>query len=272
MSVPNPDKKISFYKYHGTGNDFLMFEGGDLLKLEEEDRVQLFKKWCHRRFGVGADGVIMVIPEKGEIDFRMRYFNADGRAASFCGNGSRCAAHFARFLGLVNHNPCRFIFNEDLYTALIEEGGVAIKMKDVKDYAFDENGLVVDTGSPHVVIRKNFETADEELLFVEAKTLRSDPKYGEGGANVNYLYTNPKGESRLHTFERGVENFTYSCGTGAVAAAISEAVELNAEGDFQFSTKGGKIGVRIGGKKGRGFVDIWLSGPAERVFKGEITY
>ncbi len=264
---------FNFRKYHGTGNDFVVFPANELPDMEDELRRIVFSRWCHRRFGIGADGVIIVGKGKEDLDFEMIYFNADGRKASFCGNGSRCAVQFAKKTGLVAGDSCRFHFGEDTYEAKIEKETISVKMKNIEQFHFNQRGMVLDTGSPHLVIDMKGDELSEEELRKEAVYWRESPEFAPGGTNVNFVSRGVgEGTFYLHTYERGVEDFTFSCGTGAVATAAYLAVKHNISGEIGLETKGGKLVVTLGQKTKSGFENIWLSGPAVEVFRGSVGY
>jgi len=260
-----------FSKYHGAGNDFFISDQSYLLDLNEEDQIQTIRAICHRRLGVGADGLIIVV--KGKADGLQTYFfNSDGKRGSFCGNGSRCALDFALEKKMISPGTFDFNYWEDKYSACVSENGIQLKMKNVSIRIETDLGFFTDTGSPHLIREVNFdEIPDEELLKV-ALHLRHHPQFKIAGTNVNFLHPEitPQGAFRIKTFERGVENFTYACGTGAVAIAAYLAWKNQSHGTFNVLSKGGLLKVVIGQYSESVLSDIWLSGPVAKVYEGQI--
>lgn len=253
--------KIQFYKYQGTGNDFIIINDLDG-HLSTEDIINL----CDRKYGIGADGIIFMSKTK-DIDFKMMYFNADG-SESFCGNGSRCAVKHAQYLGWIS-GQCIFTSNDGDHAAEIEEETVKLKMHDVDFIVVEDMGYILNTGSPHYIAYT--EGINELDLIKAAHEIRYSERFKEVGINVNYL--EPKnGILHIRTYERGVEDETLSCGTGVTAAAIAHYLEQNStQKNFKqkLQTKGGSLYVSFEKKKDR-FQNIVLSGPANLVFHGSI--
>ena len=258
--------KIPFYKYQGTGNDFVMIDNRATSYLTRLDTQQI--NWlCDRRFGIGADGLIL-LQEKEGYDFEMVYFNADGRESSMCGNGGRCIVAFARFLGVINQQ-CTFLAVDGPHEALIgEDNWVELKMKEVKEVEKGGNYFCLDTGSPHYVTF--VENLKDLNVVKEAHKIRYSDRFKQEGINVNFVKTSDNGFS-LATYERGVEDETLSCGTGVTAAAIAYYLQ-NADNpirEVSVQAKGGQLKVRFQANTD-GFSDIWLCGPAQQVFAGMI--
>lgn len=253
--------KIQFYKYQGTGNDFIIINDLDG-HLSTEDIINL----CDRKYGIGADGIIFMSKTK-DIDFKMMYFNADG-SESFCGNGSRCAVKHAQYLGWIS-GQCIFTSNDGDHAAEIDEETVKLKMHDVDFIVVEDMGYILNTGSPHYIAYT--EGINELDLIKAAHEIRYSERFKEVGINVNYL--EPKnGILHIRTYERGVEDETLSCGTGVTAAAIAHYLEQNStQKNFKqkLQTKGGSLYVSFEKKKDR-FQNIVLSGPANLVFHGSI--
>lgn len=253
--------KIQFYKYQGTGNDFIIINDLDG-HLSTEDIINL----CDRKYGIGADGIIFMSKTK-DIDFKMMYFNADG-SESFCGNGSRCAVKHAQYLGWIS-GQCIFTSNDGDHAAEIEEETVKLKMHDVDFIVVEDMGYILNTGSPHYIAYT--ERINELDLIKAAHEIRYSERFKEVGINVNYL--EPKnGILHIRTYERGVEDETLSCGTGVTAAAIAHYLEQNStQKNYKqkLQTKGGSLYVSFEKKKDR-FQNIVLSGPANLVFHGSI--
>lgn len=257
--------QLSFYKYQGTGNDFVMIDNRDNLFVSTP--VELIKWLCDRKFGIGADGLIL-LQNKAGYDFEMLYFNSDGRESTMCGNGGRCIVKFAYNLGLVK-GPCRFLAIDGPHDGeVFTDGTVSIKMKDVDVVGRHQNDFVIDTGSPHYVqFCENLSALD---IVKQARQIRYNEPFAQDGINVNFVSASER-KIQVRTYERGVEDETLSCGTGVVATALSVAETQGlATGPIQVHTQGGLLQVKFK-KSGSRFTDIYLSGPAEMVFKGEIT-
>ena len=253
---------IKFYKYQGTGNDFIIIS--DLSKYLNADEII---NLCDRKYGIGADGIIFM-NKSDEADFDMMYFNADG-SESFCGNGSRCAVRHAEFLGWVA-DDCKFTSNDGEHTAEINEDHVMLKMHDVDFIVVEETGYILNTGSPHYIAYT--EDLHKLDLVKAAHEIRYSERFKEVGINVNYL--EPKnGILHIRTYERGVEDETLSCGTGATAAAIAHYLEQDSTQkryNQKIKTKGGNLHISFEKKK-KCFENIILSGPADLVFQGNIS-
>lgn len=259
--------KIRFYKYQGTGNDFILIDNRRL-GLPHHTQ-ELFEKWCSRRFGVGADGLMFLEEEEG-YDFRMVYFNSDGRPSSMCGNGGRCIVKFAHDLGIIG-NQAHFIAVDGPHDAKIIDGIVELKMQDVQGIENTEGDFYLQTGSPHYVRYKK-QNLEEVDLISEAKSVRYNERFKAEGTNVNLVHD--KGDHLLvRTYERGVEDETYSCGTGVTAVAIVNHVCSPSDADYsqKIETKGGNLEVRFHKVNDSEYREVWLCGPAEYVFEGELS-
>jgi|TARA_B110000902_G_scaffold189187_1_gene214150 diaminopimelate epimerase len=253
-------KKITFYKYQGTGNDFIITS--DIYEVSTEQIIQL----CDRKYGIGADGLI-VLKKSESVDFDMMYYNADG-TESFCGNGSRCAVMHAKYLGWTE-DKCLFNSNDGKHTAIIEGEEVRLQMHDVDMVLVEDEGYILNTGSPHYIAYT--EEIDELDLITAAHAIRYNETFSETGINVNYLEAR-NGIIYIRTYERGVENETLSCGTGVTAAAIAHYLEKEStlkKVSQKIQTKGGPLTVTFE-KKQKTFENIYLCGPAVRVYEGEI--
>lgn len=255
----------TFYKYQGTGNDFVMIDNRNG-QFPKED-TELVAKICHRRFGVGADGLIL-LENDTETDFRMVYFNADGKEGSMCGNGGRCIVAFANFLEVIEEET---VFNavDGLHKATIVGDVVSLKMLDVSEIKEKSNALFMDTGSPHHIQLvnglKSFNVAKEGALIRYGI-------YGEKGSNVNFVETNVDGGFSIRTYERGVEDETLSCGTGVTAVALGMYHLGNTkEKTVAVKALGGNLEVSFKEDHGA-YSDIYLKGEAKQVFKGELTW
>jgi diaminopimelate epimerase len=258
--------KLSFYKYHGTGNDFILVDNREgLFKLQTRDISRL----CHRRFGIGADGLILLNKVEA-YDFGMQYFNADGRESTMCGNGGRCVVAFADFLSL-SAGPFRFLGIDGGHTGIIlsrqgTESQVRLSMQNVKECKISGDGYLLDTGSPHLV--RFVDDTDAVDVVFEGRRIRNLPEYLPDGINVNFVRYE-KEELSVRTYERGVEDETLSCGTGVTAAALAYASVANINtGPVRVRTRGGNLSVYFR-KSAGAYSDIHLEGAAVRVFKGE---
>lgn len=255
--------EISFSKYQGTGNDFIILDNrsGAYNNLSRKQIEFL----CHRRFGIGADGLMMLNNAKG-YDFEMKYYNADGAAGSMCGNGGRCIAAFAFANGVVGRE-CTFIAYDGPHSARIAEGMVSLKMNPVKEMIHVGTDFFLDTGSPHFISFCN--AVDTVDIVQQGRKVRYSAEYKAQGVNVNFVEKTGTNEIRVRTYERGVEDETYSCGTGVTAAAIAFAA-ANAGGQaVDVKTRGGDLCVTFQ-KTAHGYDNIWLTGPADFVFSGKI--
>lgn len=257
---------IQFYKYQGAGNDFILIDGrkDGLKKLDKKYVAQL----CDRRFGIGADGLMFLL-DNPDYDFEMAYYNADGNIGSMCGNGGRCMVAFARHLGLFDTETDFLAVDGPHYAKVSEkENWIELQMIDVDTLDTDAEALVLNTGSPHYV--KEVEGLEKLDVYTEGYRIRNNETYKKDGINVNFV-EKKNGHLFVRTFERGVEDETYACGTGATASAMAMAKQQNQQGDIEVPVKvlGGhlQINFHYDGKK---FTNVFLCGPAEKVFEGEI--
>lgn len=255
--------EISFYKYQGTGNDFVMIDDRDQ-KFDGSD-LNLVSKLCDRKFGVGADGLIL-IRNHVKYDFEMIYFNADG-SQSMCGNGARCAVAFSAFLGILDEKT-NFLAIDGAHEAILKDGLVHLLMGDVA--GVDEKGSdsFVNTGSPHHV--RFVEDVQNYPIFTEGKKVRYDQMYAPAGTNVNFVQKLGENEIFVRTYERGVEDETLSCGTGVTAAAIAFGKNLPSA-TIKIKTLGGQLSVKFKASENGAFREVWLIGPAKQVFAGKIS-
>lgn len=257
--------KRTFYKYQGTGNDFILFD--DREKTFNERDEELIAKLCDRRFGIGADGLMLLRNETG-YDFRMVYVNADGKPSSMCGNGGRCISRFAADLGITQKSTIRFLAVDGPHEALIGPHTVKLKMADVENVEANSEFYFMNTGSPHyVTFSKNPESLD---VVGEGRKVRYSDRFHKEGTNVNFA-KEENGSIFVRTYERGVEDETLSCGTGVTAAALAASMNgmATATDKCIVLTRGGKLTVHFH-RSEKGFSNIWLEGPATFVYKGEI--
>jgi diaminopimelate epimerase len=255
--------KLSFFKYQGTGNDFVMID--NRTNMFDKTNISAIQHLCDRRFGIGSDGLIL-IENLPDFDFNMVFFNPDG-SQSFCGNGSRCAVAFAKFLGIID-NQAYFNSTDGEHEAWVSANGdISLKMHDVKLIEKGDGYYFINTGSPHYIKE---ETNLKELDVVsEGREIRYNDRFKEEGTNVNFVKYNQESLD-IRTYERGVEGETLSCGTGVTAAALSWADKFKlSAGKVDVNAQGGKLSVGFK-RNENGFNDIWLIGPAKYVFKGEI--
>ena len=258
--------KIDFFKYEGTGNDFVIIDNRDL-KFQKNNN-ELIQNICDRKKGVGADGLIL-LENHDELDFSMIYFNADGSESGFCGNGSRCITHLSNNLNIINDNA-KFNAIDGIHESKITNGRISVKMNDVlKSDIFKYNDkystTFVDTGSPHLI--RIYENIDSIDIVKEARELKLIYSEYTNGLNINFCQISDS-KIKLRTYERGVEDETLSCGTGAVASTIFlKDSGLVRPGKTEILMKGGLLCVELNKEKNL-FSDIWLSGEVNMVFKG----
>ena len=228
----------------------------------------LIKRMCDRRTGIGADGLMLILKTDREgIDFEMLYYNSDGNPSSMCGNGGRCITLAAVHRSLVFERT-RFLFGNDVYYSSYDasNGWVSLKMQNVERIDQSEGDYILDTGSPHYV---QFCSTSDKNVRTEGSAIRYSPRFHDNGINVNFVEFK---ENALHvlTYERGVEDETYSCGTGVVASVISYAEKENLKlgvHSVQVKTKGGELEVSFE-KKENIYENVFLKGPAVRVYQG----
>jgi diaminopimelate epimerase len=255
-----------FYKYQGTGNDFIIMDNRDL-KFDRKNTV-LVKQLCDRHFGIGADGLMLLQNREG-YDFEMVYYNSDGNESSMCGNGGRCIVEFARTLGLVKEKAF-FVATDGPHEALVKPNYIALKMNDVTTIECNADHFYLNTGSPHYVAFVNG-IADFNV-FEEGKRIRNNARFKAQGTNVNFIEKQAD-DLFVRTYERGVEDETFSCGTGVTAAAIVAAIQAisTTQNYCSIKTLGGNLKVSFKRQADNVFTDIWLEGPATFVFEGEIA-
>ncbi|HBC78820.1 MAG TPA: diaminopimelate epimerase [Bacteroidales bacterium] len=255
---------IAFNKYQGAGNDFIMIDNRNG-QFNPED-FKLINKLCDRRFGIGADGLIL-ITNSDEFDFEMIYFNSDGYRGTMCGNGGRCAADFAIKSNIAG-NQMKFNAADGVHDAEALDGLIRLKMNDVKETRTVAENYFINTGSPHYVLFTN--GLDNLDVFQEGSKLRWSEEFQPGGTNVNFVETEKDG-IYVRTFERGVEDETLSCGTGVTASAIASVLTGHfVRGPINVRTKGGNLRVEFVIEGGMA-KNIWLTGPATFVFEGKIN-
>jgi len=255
---------ITFYKYQGTGNDFVMID--NRTKTFPKTNTDIIKNLCNRFFGIGADGLILLENDE-ETDFKMVYFNSDGNESTMCGNGGRCLVAFAHQLGLFEKQTS-FNAIDGLHHATYENGIVSLQMIDVDTVEVYNDYIFANTGSPHhVELVSNIGDYD---VFNNGKRIRYEV-YGTKGSNVNFAEQQNEDTFRVRTYERGVEGETLACGTGVTAVAIGmHKTQKTAANHINLLVEGGKLAVSFD-VKNNSYTNIHLIGPATYVFKGEIN-
>ncbi len=269
--------KIPFFKYQGTGNDFVMIDQRQQ-QFIQKTAIKTINHLCDRRFGIGADGLILLEnaqnTEGGAFDFQMIYFNADGRESSMCGNGGRCLVAFANFLQVFD-NQCVFNAIDGLHDAKVRtDGWVELKMIDVEKIEIGKDYYLLNTGSPHFVVF--VEDLTDINVYENGREIRYSERFYTEGVNVNFVEIRKDGSLEVATYERGVEAETFSCGTGVTAAAIAYALKTahvfakNQAFSVPILTKGGNLEMRLERNSKGVFKNIWLCGPATQVYQGEV--
>jgi diaminopimelate epimerase len=254
--------RIPFHKYQGTGNDFVMIDNRD--GLFDKSNLDAVQQLCDRRFGIGADGVILV-ENHPDCDFEMIYYNSDG-SQSFCGNGSRCTVAFCKSLGIIETHTT-FLAIDGMHEATIEGDIVSLKMGNVSEVEAGDDYYFIDTGSPHYIMYTD-NVADADVV-AEGQKIRYNERFKAEGTNVNLVQKNGTGVI-VRTYERGVEDETLSCGTGVTAVALSAAVKGLAENECAIKVQGGQLKVKFNRTGEQSFDNIWLIGPGTFVYKGEV--
>ncbi|NBX38988.1 MAG: diaminopimelate epimerase [Flavobacteriia bacterium] len=256
---------FEFQKYQGTGNDFVVLDNRDA--RYSTITVDQIRQFCDRKMGVGSDGLILINPCM-EADFEMVFYNPDA-SKSFCGNGARCAIAFVRDHNMDMHHQ-RFLAIDGMHAYRVEKDQLAVQMSDVQEVLpLDEFRGLVNTGSPHIVI-KSQDISTPNVISL-GQQIRYSETYVKEGVNVNLMWPIDQNSLAIGTYERGVENETLSCGTGATACALyyADSEGLN-EGSIQVHTKGGMLTVDFRRSMGV-FKHVWLKGPAVSVYSGNCT-
>jgi len=255
---------LECFKYQGTGNDFVLIDNRDKTISLTTEQIKFL---CDRRFGIGADGLMLLELEPG-VDFKMVYFNSDGNESSMCGNGGRCITAFAKRLGIIT-TGAKFLAIDGMHEAKIKEDYVSLKMNDVRQVETGEDYFYLNTGSPHYV--KFVNDIEETNVFEEGRKVRYNDRFIAEGTNVNFI-ERKENELFVRTYERGVEAETLSCGTGVTAAALVAALKgvSTDKNNCLIKTLGGNLNVKFDKVLENTFYNIWLEGPATFVFKGSI--
>jgi diaminopimelate epimerase len=265
--LKNAEMNIKFSKYQGAGNDFVLIDNrnNELQNIDQE----LVARLCNRRFGIGADGLMLLVNHP-DFDFEMIYYNADGNVGSMCGNGGRCIVAFAKHLALIDSETNFLAVDGPHYAKITAEGDwVALQMIDVDTVIDDNAAAVLNTGSPHYV--KEVVGLAEMDVFTAGKSIRNNEIYQQNGINVNFV-EEKEDHLFVRTFERGVEDETYACGTGVTAVAMAMAKKHGRSGHIETKIEalGGKMQINFN-YDGNKFTDVFLCGPATKVFEGTIT-
>lgn len=256
---------VKFFKYHGAGNDFILIDNYSDSSVKISSLM--IKKLCNRHFGIGADG-LMLLKKHSEYDFEMDYYNSDGSGGTMCGNGGRCIVAFAKRIGLIK-DYAKFIASDGKHEAYIDENNIVkLKMNDVSEISKINKDYKCYTGSPHYVVFSD--NIKNKNIPLEGKAIRYSNDFKKEGINVNFVKIEDSKTLSIRTYERGVEDETLACGTGAVASALTFAEKnKNISDEYKINVKGGTLKVSFK-KENNKFKDIWLSGPAEFVFEGFI--
>lgn len=254
--------KLDFVKMHGTGNDFILLDQKDVIQDYTQEQIALL---CHRRFGIGADG-LLILRSSSEVDFEMLYYNSDGAPSSMCGNGGRCIVKYAFDHGYIK-SETNFIAPDGLHRAKVSGAEISLEMSPVNQVDINIQDYILNTGSPHfVTFVKSLSSLQVSKSGAE---IRYSPRFKEQGINVNFVELLGENKIFVRTYERGVEDETYSCGTGVTAAAIAshKKEQGSSRGDWNIKTMGGTLRVSFDYRDGS-FKNIELHGPATYVFYG----
>lgn len=256
--------EIRFEKYHGAGNDFIILDNrrADISLTSEQ-----IKFLCDRRFGIGADG-LMLLENEDEFDYRMVYFNADGNESSMCGNGGRCISLYANKIGVASDMQQFIAIDGAHQSKILSNKTVSLQMKDISEINFESDCTILDTGSPHYV---KFVKATQDIdVFTEGRNIRNQQQFQPKGINVNFVENTESG-LKIRTYERGVEDETLACGTGVTAAAIASVCTQTGSFTIDVQTLGGNLQVSFNKTGKQSVEDVWLTGPAVFVFQGIIN-
>ncbi len=268
-------KQIPFSKMSGNGNDFIIVDNRDDI-VDESNLHELIRRVCRRKLSVGADGFILV-EDSEDVDFKWRFYNSDGSPAEMCGNGARCAARFARLNDIAGERMA-FETGAGVVHARVEDDLVRIKMTDPGEMETGlplelESGAIhvsrINTGVPHVVT--STEAIDEVDVVGLGREIRNHPVFSPNGVNANFIQSNPDGGFVIRTYERGVENETLACGTGAVAGALVMAKTMDAPSPVTMKTRGGSLDISfVFDEEEQTYTDVFLRGDARLIYKGEL--
>lgn len=255
---------IPFQKYQGTGNDFILIDNRSKLIILQKEQIALL---CDRHFGIGADG-LMLLENVEDYNFKMVYFNSDGNESTMCGNGGRCITAFAYNTKIIEKTANFLAIDGPHFSEILDNGFIRLQMSNVSNIRFSENHIELNTGSPHYIlwVKENEKINVNQL----GKSIRQQKKYMPNGINVNFVECTEKG-LYVRTFERGVESETLSCGTGVTAAAIASTLDKIGCYSISIITKGGRLKVEFEKETKVTAKNIYLIGPAQKVFEGIIS-
>ena len=266
--------KIEFYKMSGSGNDFIIIDNRNNI-VDENSLSNFIANVCRRKMAVGADGMILV-ENSDDADFKWRFFNSDGSVAEMCGNGARCVARFA-YLNNIAGSNMSFETLAGLVKAEVIEERVKVKMTNPSELKADDavelkNGLVsissINTGVPHVVMVKD--SIDDIDIVKIGREIRYHDKFSPAGTNVNFACRIKNNTIAVRTYERGVEDETLACGTGAVASAIIMANKMKIDSPLSVLTRsGGYLNIFFKERDGQ-YYDIYLEGDARIIYKAQL--
>jgi len=265
---------IAFWKMNGSGNDFILIDNRDG-KIAEKDMKHLVERSCRRRESIGADGVIFIV-NSDRYDFAWRFFNADGSEAEMCGNGGRCVARFANLNGIAGKSmtfetlagPISAEVTDRIVKVLMP---VPSGLKTDIGIPFKPGWLSADfinTGVPHVVVQ--VEDLRNHPVFEQGRAIRYHSMFSPAGTNANFVKVKGPNSIELRTYERGVEDETLACGTGAIASALIANYRGMVSSPVKIATKGGEELKIYFHKKGDSFDKVWLEGSTSIVCKGEL--
>ena len=256
---------MKFSKYQGTGNDFVMIDNRN--QIFPKANLKLIEHLCDRRFGIGADGLIL-LENEADFDFKMVYYNSDGNQSTMCGNGGRCLVAFAKKLNLITNQATFNAIDGSHHATINQNGNISLQMKDVDQIKIESKYVFLDTGSPHhVQLVANLQNFDVETI---GRQIRTSDLYGNEGSNINFANQISDNHFAIRTYERGVENETLSCGTGATATAIAmHATNKTDKNKITIEVQGGQLKVSFDVENNK-YINVFLEGPAELVFEGEI--
>ena len=256
--------KISFSKYNGAGNDFIIID--DINRNIKLTKSQIYKL-CNRNLGIGADGLIL-IRKSSKTDFEIIHYTSDGNLGSLCGNGSRCAILYAYRNNIINKNTVFKAFDGIHRAEIINDELITMQMKLNSRIIKNEYGIWLDTGSPHLIV----ESTNTDKIDVKnaGRSIRYNSYYKEKGVNVNFVERVSDEVFKIRTYERGVEDETRACGTGSTASAICMNYIGKTNSNYiKMKCLGGDLEVQFL-KTNKNYLDITITGPAKLVFEGVI--
>ncbi len=256
--------QVEFYKFQGTGNDFVMIDNRS--NFFPKDNVDLIERLCNRRFGIGADGLIL-LENDADTDFRMVYYNSDGNQGSMCGNGGRCIVAFAKKIGVIDDKTTFIAFDGLHHASITEDDVVSLQMKSVDTVSVTNDYVFMDTGSPHHV--QLVDDLEHYKVKNKGSEIRYGDLYGTAGSNVNFVKQISQDSFAIRTYERGVEDETLSCGTGATAVAIAmNCINKTSSNKVQIQVQGGQLEVSFVATNDGKYQNVYLIGLAQFVFQG----